>query len=697
MEKLRPKTQHFPRMTQESLSVAIKIAVILFTTVIVFFQDLAIIFNDALQNETTSYMLAVPFLLAYLIYRKRKMIKAAIPLPSSKLFKKVPINEITGGLLFLASFLLYWYGSYTFTPLEYHILALPIYASACILILFNTQTPRQLLFPIAFLFLLIPPPEEFIYNLGALLSTISSELAYNLLKIFGFPVGLSAQYGTPVISITQQNGTAISFAVDIACSGIYSQVSFLIFALFIAYIIRDKTWKKAAVFLLGLPLIYLLNVLRITTIGIIGYYYGEDLALNAFHLFGGWVLIFLGALILLAAQETLFKIQILARENQTEKCPECNLTSATNNNFCFACGRIQKTRLNRVHKGDIAKTAVIILSVTLILSIQTPVFALKKGPAEIIVQTAKGEQVSTEILPQLPEYTLRFMYRDETFEKISRQDASLAYAYSPNNETKEVVWVILEIGSANSMLHSWEVCLITWRLSHGYQVTVNQIELTDVQLLENPPIIGRYFIFQRIKTNSSQAVLYWYETSVFQVNSTSQQKQIKISLIAYPDTLDDLPEVKKQLLTVATEIVSYWQPIKTWSQIALLISRNGDKLITVTMASLGVILIFYNLEKRKERKQNTVAYQKLSKADKQIINAAHETGKNMVPTLNNISKTYNKMTGQTIDKEKLIQKLTEAEKIGIMKRDIGNRWDEPVQIWKPNIHVKQAFRTPTIT
>jgi exosortase len=697
MEKPRLGTQHLPRITQETLTVTIKIAVILFTTVIVFFQDLAIIFNDALQSETTSYMLAVPFLLAYLIYRKRKMIKAAIPLSSSKLLKKVPINEITGGLLFLASFLLYWYGSYTFTPLEYHILALPIYASACILILFNMQTLRQLLFPVAFLFLLIPPPEESIYNLGAMLSTISSELAYNLLKVFGFPAGLSAEYGTPVISLIQQDGTAISFAIDIACSGIYSQVGFFIFALFIAYIVRDKTLKKAAVFLLGFPLIYLLNVLRITTIGIIGYYYGENLALNAFHIFGGWVLIFLGALILLATSETLFKVQILVRENQTEKCAECNLTSATDNSFCFTCGRIQKTRFNRVHKGDIAKTAVIILSVILIMSIQTPVFALKKGPAEIIVQTAKGEQVSTEILPQLPEYTLRFMYRDETFEKRSRQDASLAYAYSPYSEEKEMVWVALEIGSANSLLHSWEVCLITWRLSHGYQVKVNQIELTDVRLLENPPIIGRYFIFQRIETNSTQAVLYWYETATFEVNSTSQQKHIKISVIAYPETLEDLPQVKNQLLTVATEIANYWQPIKTWSQIALLISQNVDKLITATVASLGVILISYNLEKRKERKQNTVAFKKLSNADKQIINATHETEKNMLPTLNNISKTYNKMTGQTIDNEKLMQKLTEAEKVGILKKDIGNRRDEPVQIWKPNIHHKQVFRTPTIT
>ena len=680
MEKIRLKMQQFPPLTQETLTVATKIAVVTLATVTVFFQDLAIIFNDASLNETTSYVLAIPLLLTYLIYRKRKMIKATIPLESSKLLKKIPLNEIAGAFLFLTSFLLYWYGSYTFTPLEYHGLALPIFTSACILILFNTQTLKQLLFPIAFLFLLVPPPESILYNSGALLSALSSELAYNLLNIFGFPVSLSAEYGTPVIFITQQNGTTISLAVDVACSGIYSQIGFLIFALFIAYIIRDKTWKKATIFLLGFPLIYLLNVLRISTIGIIAYYYGEDLALNVFHLFGGWILIFLGTLLLLVTSERLFKVQISAK--QTEKCPECKETPATNKSFCFACGRIQKIHFSRMHKKDVAKTAVLILSVALILSIQAPVFALTEGPAEIIVQTAKGEQVTTGILPETPEYALRFMYRDEAFEERAKQDASLVYAYFPYDETKEVVWVAIEIASTKSSLHSWETCLITWPLSHGYQPKVDQIKLRDVLLLKNPPIIGRYFIFQYKASNSTQAVLYWYETSIFKVNSTSQQKHVKISLIAYPNGLGDLPEVENQLLTLATAIASHWQPIKTWSQIALLISQNGDKLTTTTMILLGAVLVLSIFEKRKEKKQNIIAYRKFSKANKQITNAVYQTEKSMLPTLNNISETYGNITGKTVDNEKLILKLSEAEKIGIIKREIANKQDEPVQTWR---------------
>jgi len=89
MEKITLKTRPFFLLTQETLAIALKASVILFATFAVFFQDLAIIFNDALRNETTSYILVIPFILTYLVYRKRKMIKAAISLESSKSFKIV--------------------------------------------------------------------------------------------------------------------------------------------------------------------------------------------------------------------------------------------------------------------------------------------------------------------------------------------------------------------------------------------------------------------------------------------------------------------------------------------------------------------------------------------------------------------------------------------------------------------------------
>jgi exosortase len=669
--------------TRETLIVIVKAAVVGATALVLFWQDLTIIFTDALHSEVTSYVLVIPFLLAYLFYRKRKMIKAAVPLEPSKLWKKIPFNEVVGALLFLASLLLYWYGSYTFTPLEYHMLALPIFVSACVLILFNMQTLRQILFPIVFLFLLVPPPAEILYYVGSLLSSFSSDLSYNLLKILSIPVSLSTIDGIPTITVTQPDGTIIPLQVDIACSGIYSQIGFFIFALFIAYIIRDKLWKKGAMFLLGFPLIYMLNVLRIAIIGILGYYYGEDLALNMFHLFGGWVLIFLGTFMLLVISEKLFKTRITPRP--TPKCPECSPQPRTANDFCLACGKIQNIHFNKIRKKDLAKVSALILSVILVMSIQTPVFALTEGPAEIITQTATGGNATTALLPQLNEYILHYLGRDEAFEQRAQQDASLIYLYEPENESGYWIWVTVEIASARSSLHRWETCLITWPLTHGEQPTVNQIDLRDILLLQNPPIIGRYFAFNYTDTNETQAVLYWFETSVFRINSTVQTKQVKISVIAYPNSIREVPAIEGELLAVATRITEHWGSIKTWSQTALLLSHNGDKLFILTMIFLVVIVLLYALDKRKEKKQNNIAYGKLSKANKQIIDAVRQAEKQKPPTLNTILQAFANITGQTTSKEELIQRLSDAEKTGIVERKIANIEDEPVQAWKTEI------------
>jgi len=677
------------RRTSFSLGMAtatVKAILILLVIVLVYYQDLTILFTDALESEATSYVLAIPFLLIYLIYRKRRMIAASIPRGSSRLFRLFPINMLVGITLFALSFLLYWYGSYTFTPLEYHMLTLPILASACILILFNTATMKQLLFPTLILSLLIPPPEEILYNIGAYLSVASAELATAFLRLFGFAISLAAEDGNPVIFLTQQNGGVMKFEVSIACSGIYSLISFFLFALFIAYLVRDKLWKKTVVLLIGLPLIYVLNVLRIIIIMIIGYYQGADLAITVFHFFGGWILIFFGTLLIIVSSEKLLRINIFSKP--MEKCLECS-THNENRNICISCGRILHVQYERPTKKDLAKAILLVLSVSLILYTQAPVFALVQGSAEIVLTTPQGGNATTHVLPQISGYTLEFLYRDTHFEQIAKQDASLVYAYSPLNKTKEILLATLEIASARSSLHRWETCLVTWPISQGYQPRVTTFELKNIQLLENPPIKARYFTFQYTKTNLTQAVLYWYETSIFKTNSTSQQKQVKISIIAEPEGADKLPFMESQILPIAKTIAEDWQPIKTWSQVALIISQNGDRLTAVTTAILAAIFALRLFETAKERKQNTNTYRKLPQASKQVIEAVCNAKGMKLSTLENISKAHNQISGATMAKEELQKMLNETEKFDLVRQDIASKQDEPVQIWTTNCSCKR--------
>jgi len=120
---------------------SIKTFVVLFATIAIFYQDLAILANEALRSEMASYIIVIPFLFVYLLYRKRKMLRAVISLESADRSKKTKhLATIAGILVSMISILIYWYGSYTFSPLEYHMISLPIFVAGLVLIFFNPQT-----------------------------------------------------------------------------------------------------------------------------------------------------------------------------------------------------------------------------------------------------------------------------------------------------------------------------------------------------------------------------------------------------------------------------------------------------------------------------------------------------------------------------------------------------------------------------
>jgi len=678
--------------SKDNQILVLKIVTIVAAVLAIFHQDLTIILNDALVSESMSHILIIPFLFIYLLYRKRKMLRAVVSIGQEEHPRQLRyLPTIAGIVLSTAAILFYWHGSYTFTPLEYHMFALPIFATGITLVLFNPQTLRQLAFPLVFLAFLIPPPSEILYGLGSTLSVVSSEVSYALINSLGIPSTLTSEYGNPVIEITRPGGTTISFAVDIACSGIYSLIGFLIFAVFIAYIMRDKPWKKLTLFLIGFALIYILNIARIATILLIGYHYGEELALQLFHMLGGLTLIFVGTLVLLVFAEKILRTQTFTKPSQ--KCSACNPSTEANQNFCLRCSRVLKPAYIRFKRTDIIKMAAIIVSGILLVSIQTPVFALTEGPAQIIVHTASGEQGNTQLLPQIQGYTLVFVYRDRDFEEIARQDASLVYAYQPLDDTEELVWVTVEIGSATSMLHRLEFCLISWPISIGKPAVATQLDLKDIKIQQNPPIIARYFAFQWVETNQTEVVLYWFETARFMTNGTAQQKRVKMSLITYPDTPQNITEAE-DLLPFATAITEHWQPIKTWTQISLLLSQNGAYVGAITTALLAPVTFLYALEKRKQRKANAEAYKKLAKPNRQIIDAIVETEKNSPPTLDAIAATHKNRTGEPVEEEKLLHKLGELEKTDIIRGDIANIGDEPTMIWKTQMTMRRLPKTP---
>jgi hypothetical protein len=156
---------------------------------------------------------------------------------------------------------------------------------------------------------------------------------------------------------------------------------------------------------------------------------------------------------------------------------------------------------------------------------------------------------------------------------------------------------------------------------------------------------------------------------------------VKISIITYPDSPENVTK-SEDLLPFATAIAGHWEPIKTWSQIAVILSQYSIYIAAIVGAVLPAVTILCILKWIKLKKTNKKAYEKLSEHNKEIIEATSETQKTTTPTLEAITITQKKKTSKPLEREELLQKLLELEEIGLIRRDIANGSDEPILVWK---------------
>jgi len=448
-----------------------------------------------------------------------------------------------------------------------------------------------------------------------------------------------------------------------------------------AYITRGVTWKKAVIFLVGLPLMYSLNIVRIASILLIGFSLGQDLALQAFHLLSGLVLTVLSIVLLLAIMEKLFGTRIFRGSISTQACTKCvSPENARAENYCTYCGKSLKNARILVHRRDIARILVVALLVALLIEIQTPVLATSNKPLPVFVQTQSGEQGNTLILPEISGYRLVFLDRDKDFEKLAQEDAALTYWYQSDNGSQETVTVSVELAVDRSSLHNWEACLITYG-----SPPVTQLDLRDTQILENPPMTARYFAFEYPNSSQTEVVLYWFDQSTFVIGNETKAEYVKISLIDFPNTPKNLTEAESALLVFGSEIAGYWQPLKTWTAVSLMISQNGWELALATTVLLAGTIGFGAVNKFRDCKAKGRIYQKLSEEDRLIIDSVRKATENSKATLGNVTAIYRETASRELDDESLRQKLIQAEKAGIVSKKVTSQSDEPFQTWIVNM------------
>ncbi len=685
MEKLKQELKGILTEAEVYCPHILAIALILVLIFLVYRRDLEVLTNEALNTEALTHIILIPFFVGFLIHQKKDLFKASLVLGKlQKQQKTRHIDELVGLSLCLIAFLLYWYGSYTFYPLEYHLLSLPIFVAGIMLILFNLKALKTIMLPVLFLAFLIPLPTEIMYTIGGTLANLNTQASYALLKPLGLPVTLSTSYGAPTIILTSSADQPTSFTIDLPCSGIYTFIAFTMFATFLVLIISAPIIKKILIFILGFSMFEILNVIRITTIISAAYLFGEEIAMLIFHTSVGLLLTFIGMLLTLFASEKFLKIKFFSKTNETPPCPKCKTALKDFESFCLNCGKFFNPLKKKPSPKLWAKLIILLAGCSLIvLSINAPVFAIAQGTIEV---TSNWED-STNILPPIPNYDLKFLYRDINYERIAKQDASLTYAYSLANFSDQGVYVLVGVAKSISNLHNWEVCLISWQTAQGQHPLVTVLDSKDMQLIESGPIIARYLVFIN-QQNYTQITLYWYERATFKTGITVQQKYVRVSLIILTRNSTNYQQYESLILDFGKAIAFHLEPIKTQSLISLGVPAQQALLILSIASIIVAKTTQYTNEWRKRTNNLKIFDHFASPTDKLTLQAITELNKERkTAAARDINLAIKRKVGKTMRIEKLGEKLNRLQEYGFIKTDIASYNNKPILVWKSLVNM----------
>lgn len=235
------------------------------------------LWGDWIGQSDNSHGLLVPFISLYFAWEKRE-----------KLGDVVLSNSRWGVVILVFSILIYvvsFAGDIAFFSRLMMILSL----IGLILFNFGKHLFRIFLFPLLFLFFMIPVPVSLVEKISIPLQIFASTVSANLINLFSIPV--------------LQEGNMLYFAqtqleVAQACSGLRSIVALTMLSVIFTYLLQKGLIKKIILLASAIPIALIANIMRVTVTGILAHYYGGVIARGFLHEFSGLVVFVFGFFVL---------------------------------------------------------------------------------------------------------------------------------------------------------------------------------------------------------------------------------------------------------------------------------------------------------------------------------------------------------------------------------------------------------------
>lgn len=259
------------------LSHIIKIGIIGGLCILLYAPTFSMFIYDWTNDENYSHGFLVPFIVAYLVWEKKTLLRQLNPQPSIW-----GLGILFGGLMV---YLLGTVGAEWFLKRS----SLIIVLGGLILYLYGKSYIKALIFPLVFLIFMVPLPAIIYKAMAFQLQLFVSTIAERVIGFIGIPIFRSGNI------LYLASGP---LSVEEACSGMRSIMALLALSSIFAYLMY-RTWlKRWLIVAFALPIAVVTNIIRVTTTGILANYYGQKIAEGFLHTSFGWI-VFVIAFVLL--------------------------------------------------------------------------------------------------------------------------------------------------------------------------------------------------------------------------------------------------------------------------------------------------------------------------------------------------------------------------------------------------------------
>lgn len=159
---------------------------------------------------------------------------------------------------------------------------------------------RILLFPLAFLLLMIPLPAIVFNQIAFPLQLLASRVGETAIAAAGIPVLREGN----VLHLAHAN-----LEVAEACSGIRSLISLLMLGVVLGYFTEPRNGGRIAIAVATVPIAIVANASRVAGTGIASHWLGPAAAEGFFHTFSGWLMFVVAFAGLLVTQRLIARIR----------------------------------------------------------------------------------------------------------------------------------------------------------------------------------------------------------------------------------------------------------------------------------------------------------------------------------------------------------------------------------------------------